>query len=120
MLLKALYITLGSVSLGLGVLGIFVPGLPTTPFLLLTAWLYAKSSQRLHHYIVTHKWFGPYINNFSHGVSIKIKIRSILMMWAMISISAFVFIENHTTRLILFGVGIIGMVVMMMLPGPKE
>jgi uncharacterized membrane protein YbaN (DUF454 family) len=120
MLLKALYITLGSISLGLGVLGIFLPGLPTTPFLLLTTWLYAKSSRRLHHYIVTHKWFGPYINNFSKGVSIKVKIRSILMMWAMIAISAFVFIENHNTRLILFGVGVIGMVVMMMLRGPKE
>jgi uncharacterized protein len=119
LVLKALFIILGSLSLGLGVLGIFLPGLPTTPFVLLTAWLYAKSSKRLHSYIVNHKVLGPYISNFSKGISVKVKVRSILMMWGMISLSAFVFIENPRTRIILFGVGIIGMVVMIMLPGPK-
>ncbi|MFU8843738.1 MAG: YbaN family protein [Bacteroidales bacterium] len=119
MLLKALYIALGSISLGLGVLGIFLPGLPTTPFLLLTTWLYAKSSRRLHQYIVNHKWFGPYIKNFSKGISVRVKIRSIMMMWGMIALSAYVFIENPRARIILFGVGVIGMIVMIMLPGPK-
>ena len=62
--MKTLYIVLGSISLALGILGIFLPLLPTTPFLLLTAALYFKGSPRLYNWLLNHRHFGPYIRNF--------------------------------------------------------
>ncbi|MBW6479367.1 MAG: YbaN family protein, partial [Bacteroidales bacterium] len=58
---KILFAFLGTLSLILGVIGIFVPGLPTTPFLLLTAGLYMKSSERLYKLLISNKYLGPYI-----------------------------------------------------------
>ena len=73
--MKTLYIALGTLSLALGILGIFLPLLPTTPFLLLTAALYFKSSPRLYNWLLNHKHLGPYIRNF------RAKIISISLMW---------------------------------------
>ncbi len=57
--LKIVYLVLGMVSLILGIIGIFLPLLPTTPFLLLAAWLFSKSSDRFHHWLMTHPRLGP-------------------------------------------------------------
>ena len=59
--MKTLYIVIGTISLALGILGIFLPLLPTTPFLLLTAALYFKGSFRLYNWLLNHRYFGPYI-----------------------------------------------------------
>ena len=77
--MKTLYIALGTLSLALGILGIFLPLLPTTPFLLLTAALYFKSSPRLYN----HKHLGPYIRNFreNKAIPLRAKIISISLMW---------------------------------------
>ncbi|MDR0982198.1 MAG: YbaN family protein [Culturomica sp.] len=107
---KVLYIFIGCISLALGILGIFVPGLPTTPFLLLSSWLFYKSSKRLHDALHRSKWLGAYIRRYEsgEGVGRTSKVVSILMMWIMISISAFCFIENVKIRILLFVLGIIG------------
>ena len=70
-------ISLGSISLALGVIGIFLPILPTTPFLLLTAWLYAKSSPTLYHWLLTNKYFGKYIRRYRQGLGIPLKTKII-------------------------------------------
>ena len=62
---KVLLIILGTIFLGLGILGIFIPGLPTTPFLLLTAALYLRSSQRLYQKLISNKILGKYIQNYT-------------------------------------------------------
>ena len=62
--MKTLYIVIGTISLALGILGIFLPLLPTTPFLLLTAALYFKGSSRLYNWLLNHRYFGPYIRNY--------------------------------------------------------
>ena len=67
--MKTLCIILGSISLALGILGIFLPLLPTTPFLLLTAALYFKGSPRLYNWLLNHRHFGPYIRNFRENKS---------------------------------------------------
>lgn len=113
-LLKIVYIILGTLSLALGIIGIVVPGLPTTPFILLTAWLYIKGSNKLHKWLISNKLFGKYILNFERnkGMTMKSKIVSTLMMWTMITISCTFFIESTTIRLVVIAMGIIGTSVM--------
>lgn len=117
---KPLFIFLGSLSLALGIIGIVVPGLPTTSFVLLSAYLYARSSEKLYNKLLNHKFLGGYIRDFQNGVSIRTKIKAISMMWVMITISGVFFIENLYVRIILFVVGLIGTVVMSRLRGPKD
>lgn len=111
---KLLLIFLGTVSLAIGVIGIFVPGLPTTSFLLITAFLYARSSERLYQKLLSNKYVGPYITTFRKykGMTLKSKISSISMMWLMIFISTYFFIPQQTVKLIVIGVGVIGTIVM--------
>lgn len=81
--MKLLYAILGTVSLCLGILGIFLPLLPTTPFLLLTAALYFRSSPKLYNWLIRHKYFGSYIRNFREhkAMPLKAKILSITLLW---------------------------------------
>ncbi len=112
--LKILYIFLGTICIVLGTLGVFIPGLPVTPFLLLASSLYLRSSDKLYNKLISNKLLGKYIRRYreNKGMTIKIKIYSILMMWLMIAISAFFLIEKVEIKLILTAVGIIGTVVM--------
>ena len=81
--MKTICIILGTLSLGLGILGIFLPLLPTTPFLLLTAALYFKGSPRLYQWLLNHKYFGTYIRNFREykALPVRAKFISLLLMW---------------------------------------
>jgi uncharacterized membrane protein YbaN (DUF454 family) len=63
-LLKIVLILLGTLSLVIGVTGVFIPGLPTTPFLLLTAGLYVRSSEKLYQSLITNRYFGTFIREF--------------------------------------------------------
>jgi uncharacterized membrane protein YbaN (DUF454 family) len=80
---KLLYAILGLISLFLGILGIFLPFLPTTPFLLLSAALFAKSSTRLYNWVINHKIFGKYIQSYRDEKSIPLRIKfvALAMMW---------------------------------------
>ncbi|WP_165862858.1 YbaN family protein [Vibrio sinensis] len=74
----------GGLSLCLGFLGIFLPVLPTTPFVLLASACFMRSSPKFHNWLIQHKTFGPIIDNWSQhrAVSIKVKQRGILVMVA--------------------------------------
>jgi len=113
-MLKIVLIILGTISLFLGILGIFIPGLPTTPFILLTAGLYVRSSERLYRQLLINKYLGPFITNYrkNKGLSFKTKLYSIFLMWIMISISAYFFMDSLIPRLVILTAGIIGTVVM--------
>ena len=84
MTMKFLFAFLGSVSLVLGIMGIFLPVLPTTPFLLLSAALYMRSSHRLYEWLMSHKHLGPYIKNFREhkALPLRVKVVSVTMVWA--------------------------------------
>lgn len=75
---------LGSVSLVLGIMGVFLPVLPTTPFLLLSAALYMRSSQRMYAWLMSHRHLGVYIRNFREhkALPLRVKIVSVTMVWA--------------------------------------
>ena len=89
--MKIVYAFLGLLSLGLGVLGIFLPLLPTTPFLLLSAALFAKSSDRLYNWLMNHKIFGKIIRTYREGkpIPLKVKITAVTFLWITIFISVF-------------------------------
>lgn len=79
---RPLWILLGLTSLALGIAGIVLPLLPTTPFVLLAAWAFANGSPRLHAWLLANKTFGPLISNWErHGaISRRAKLLAILSM----------------------------------------
>ncbi len=120
-MLKYIYITCGTISLTLGIIGIVTPGLPTTPFILLSAYLYGKSSPKLYKKLVNHRVTGAYINRVSSGLSLKARLISIAFMWVMISITIiFVFKNNSTIQIVMFCLGIIGTIAQIIVLGKKN
>jgi uncharacterized membrane protein YbaN (DUF454 family) len=95
--MRILLIILGTISLGLGIAGIFLPLLPTTPFLLLTAWCYAKSSSRLHRWLLEHKVFGKYIRDYTlhRYIPLRAKIISLILLWGTILYSVFFIVDER-------------------------
>ena len=73
---RTIYIIIGCISVVLGIIGIFVPGLPTTPFLLLSSWLFYNSSKRLHNALHRSKWLGPYLRRFQERKGVGWKTKS--------------------------------------------
>lgn len=108
--IRLLLIIAGSISLALGIIGIIVPLLPTTPFLLLAAACYSRSSERFYFWLMTNKWFGTYIRNYSlgKGVPLMIKIRTLIILWVTICFSAIFFVEGMVLRslLLLIALGV--------------
>lgn len=81
--MKLFYNLAGALALVLGILGLFLPLLPTTPFLLLASWCFARGSERLHRWLLSHRVFGEYLRNFEagRGIPLKAKIVATLMLW---------------------------------------
>lgn len=88
---RYLLLAIGWLSVALGVLGIFLPVLPTTPFLLLAAACFARSSPRFHHWLVHHPKLGPWIRDYlsGEGIPLKGKVYAIGLMWASIGLSCY-------------------------------
>ncbi len=81
---KYLLLALGTTSLGLGILGIFVPLLPTTPFLLLAAACFMRSSEQLYRWLIEHRYLGSYIRNYHEHKAItrRALAAALLTLWA--------------------------------------
>lgn len=75
--MRYLWAGLGIVCVALGVIGAFLPLLPTVPFLLLAAFLFARSSERLHHWILSHRTFGPMIDDWNRSGAIRPRAKRI-------------------------------------------
>ena len=101
--IRLLLIIAGTIFIGLGILGIFLPLLPTTPFLLLAAACYGRSSQKLYNWLLYNRWFGKYIRNYleKKGIPLKLKIYTISLLWIVIGISTIFAIENLLVRIVL-------------------
>lgn len=91
---RLILLFIGIISTGLGTLGIFLPILPTTPFLLLALWAFAKSSKRCENFIRTNRFFGHYIDDYSkgEGIPLRAKRASISLLWVTILTANFAFI----------------------------
>lgn len=93
---------------GLGLVGVFVPILPTTPFLLLAAACYMRSSERFYHWLVDNRVFGAYVRNYieGRGMPVRIKIFTILLLWLAIGLSIAFAVENMVVRIVLICVAV--------------
>ncbi|MCW4030469.1 MAG: YbaN family protein [Candidatus Bathyarchaeota archaeon] len=85
-LIRGILLVAGTISLALGAIGLVLPILPTTPFLLLAAACYLRSSERMHKWLINNRWFGEYIRNYQagRGVSMRVKLFAVGFLWATI------------------------------------
>jgi uncharacterized membrane protein YbaN (DUF454 family) len=100
---KWFLIAVGIISVGLGLLGVFIPMLPTTPFLLLAAGCFMRSSQRLYDWLIHHKWFGEYIRNYREyrAIPLRAKVVTLVLLWSVIGTTALFAVTLWWVRVLL-------------------
>ncbi len=105
-LYRSLLLIIGTLSVALGILGIFLPILPTTPFLLLAAYCYARSSERFYQWLINNRWFGEYIRNYreGRGMQLRDKIVTLTVLWLTIGFTVAFAVSAWWGRLALVGI----------------
>ena len=100
--------SVGVLSVGLGTVGILVPLLPTTPFFLLAAACFVRSSDRLYRWLITQRILGPYIRNYREhrAVTWQAKAVTLVLLWAVIGYSAFGVVRLQALRIVLLLVAV--------------
>ena len=103
MLRRRILIIAGTIFTGIGVIGIFVPILPTTPFLLLAAACYVRSSRRFYNWLLSNRFFGVYVKNYleGKGMPLKVKILVIALLWITIGLLIGFVVEHLVVKIIL-------------------
>ena len=107
-----LFIVAGCIAVVLGTIGVVVPGLPTTPLVLLASWCFYKSSPRLQSWLLQ-SFLGKYIREYKEkgGLTPRKRVSIILLMATMVTISTVFFIQNLVVRIIVVVAGLIGCIV---------
>ena len=120
-LVRGLLWAAGTVSLILGLIGVVLPGLPTTPFVLLAAACYAKASPRLHAWLLNHRLTGPMLRDWEANRSLtrRTKAISVGSMLLMVSVSIWSFRGSVGAQLVLLALGLIGAWVVLRIPTRK-
>ena len=105
---RKLLIAAGTLCTGLGIVGVFVPILPTTPFLLLAAACYMRSSERFYRWLINNRVFGAYVRNYieGRGMPVRIKVFTILLLWLAIGLSATFAVQSLAIRIILISIAV--------------
>lgn len=109
LLRKYIFLLTGSLSLLLGGVGIFIPVLPTTPFLLLTAFCYLRGSEKMYRWLIHHKIFGTYIQSYLiyKAITMKTKVGALIFLWLSLGISIVLLDSLHIRILLcLIGIGV--------------
>ena len=121
-LIRSLLWLAGSVALVLGLIGVVVPGLPTTPFVLLAAACYAKASPRLHAWLLNHRLTGPLLRDWEAHRSLtrRTKTIAVVSMLAMVSFSIWSFRHLWIAQVVLLVLGAIGAWVVLRIPTRKS
>ena len=118
---RVFFIVAGTLFLSLGTIGIFIPLLPTTPFLLLSAACYYKGSKRMHQWMLNNKWFGNYLRNYKEGKGIPPWTKAFIMtlLWITITFSAF-FIKIFIIQIILLAIAVAVSIHIITLPSLRK
>ena len=105
---KWLFIAAGTGCVGVGAVGLAVPVLPTTPFLLLAAFFYARSSQRFHDALLSNRVVGSYIRNYveGRGMTLRSKVATLGLLWLGISLTAAFATDSSVLRTALLTVAV--------------
>ena len=105
---RRLLIAAGTISTAIGIVGILVPILPTTPFLLLAAAFYLRSSQKFYDRLLNNRFIGAYVRNYLQGKGMprKVKIITILLLWITITGSIIFVVQGLIIRAILLIIAI--------------
>lgn len=105
---RRLLIGAGTLSTGLGIIGIFVPILPTTPFLLLAAACYMRSSERFYQWLINNRILGAYVRNYieGKGMPVKIKMFTILLLWLTIALTIVFGVQNIVIKIVLICIAV--------------
>ncbi len=105
---KIIYLLIGSVSLVLGAIGLFLPLLPTTPFWLLTCWCYLRSSDRLYKRVMANPYFGTYMEDYMlhKSISMRAKVVSLSVMWLSTFLTSLFLIDQLWIKIGLFLISI--------------
>jgi hypothetical protein len=100
---RRLFVVAGSIVLVLGIIGIIVPVLPTTPFLLLAALYYMRGSRQLYDALLCNRFIGNYIRNYleGRGMSLKMKIWTLSLLWLAIILTVTLITDSLIIRIIL-------------------
>lgn len=119
---KFLLIFLGLIFMTLGTIGIFVPGLPTTIFMILAAYCFVKSSEKLYKWVIENKFVGDKVKHFMETKSIPLrgKIHSISAMWIMVILSLIFLNVSLILKLIIATAAIVGTIVVLSYPTAKD
>jgi hypothetical protein len=112
--MKLVYNIAGTISLLFAFIGIILPVLPTTPFVLISAACYYKGSEKLHNWLLKNPFFGPIIMDYEkhRGMKKTTKIKALLIMWSAVLASSFFILETLLMRAIIIIIAFIGTVVM--------
>jgi len=115
---RALLVSAGVISLGLGLLGVVLPGLPTTPFVLLAAACFARASPRLHRWLTQHRFLGPMVRDWEAHRSLPLRVKWIAttMMLGMVLLSAWQFAGRPWLQGALLVLGLVGAAVVWRIP----
>ncbi|HIE49647.1 MAG TPA: DUF454 domain-containing protein [Gammaproteobacteria bacterium] len=110
-IIRILWVVLGSFFVVIGGIGVVVPGLPTTLFLILAAACYIRSSQRLYDWLINNKTFGPYLRDYREGKGIpkKAKVLAVSMIIIFVSYAVFFGIESLNLKIAAGILGIAGL-----------
>lgn len=107
--LRLLLLLVGFLSIALGVLGIFLPVLPTTPFLLLAAACFIRTSPKFYDWLVGHPKLGKYVVYYLDGKGIpkKAKIYTLIVLWFTMITTAFIIVDSQIVRVVLPSIGLL-------------
>ena len=119
---RTIYVFIGTIFLVIGAIGVVIPVLPTTPFLLLAAACYVRGSDRLHHWMINNRIFGEFIRNYREGkgITFRNKLLTIVFLWVSISFSALFIIERPMIKALLFLIAIAVSAHIVLLPTYKQ
>jgi len=96
------------VFLAIGLIGVAVPVMPTTPFLLLATACFLRGSERMHRWMLTNRWFGDYLRRYreGRGIPVPTKVGAVLLLWTTIGLSAAFAVEHWAVRVGLLAIAV--------------